>query len=155
MAMYTTSFSGVAVTAQQDFFEINSVSNKTLCVHSIRLSQSTDVGDAASEALSVNLISGHATSGSGGSTHTPAPTNTGGSASSFTVEINNTTIASTGTAVTHYAWNWLIQTPFVEQFTPSEMIYLAPGGRLVLRLLTTPADSITCSGTMCIEEFGT
>lgn len=155
MALYTTLFSAVAVTAQQDFFELNSVSNKTLCVHSIRLSQVSDVGDAASEGLAVTLVSGHATSGSGGSTHTPAPLQTGGGASSFTVEINNTTIASTGTPITHYAWNWVIQAPFIEQFTPSEMVYLAPGGRLCLRLSTTPADSLTMSGVMVVEEFGT
>lgn len=155
MALFTSSFTAVAVTAAQDFFEINSVSNKTLCVHSIRLSQSTDVGDAQAEGLQINLVSGNATSGSGGSTHTPAPLQTGGGASSYTVEINNTTVASTGTPITHYAWNWIIQAPFVEQFTPSEMVYLAPGGRLCLRLVTVPADSITMSGVMVIEEFGT
>jgi hypothetical protein len=155
VALYTSSFSAVACTAAQDFFEINSVSNKTLAVHSIRLSQSTDVGDAAAEGWQVTLISGHATSGSGGSTHTPAPLQTGGGASSYTAEINNTTIASTGTPITHYSWNWIIQAPFIEQFTPSEMVYLAPGGRLCLRLHTTPADSVTVSGTMVVEEFGT
>lgn len=155
MALYTSVFTAVAVTAQQDFFEINSVNNKTLCVHSIRLSQSTDVGDAAAEGLRITLVSGNATSGSGGSTHTPAPLQTGGGAASYTVEINNTTVASTGTPIEHYSWNWIIQAPFIEQFTPSEMVYLAPGGRLCLRLGTTPADSITMSGTMVIEEFGT
>lgn len=155
MAMYTSVFTAVAVTVQQDFFEINSVSNKTLIVHSIRLSNSTDVGDAAAEGLQVDLVSGNATSGSGGSTHTPSPLNTGGAASSYTVEINNTTKASTGTAVTHYSWNWIIQAPFIEQFTPAEQVVLAPGGRLCLRLGTTPADSITLSGTMVIEELGT
>lgn len=155
MAMYTSVFTAVAVTAQQDFFEINSVSNKTLIVHSIRLSQSTDVGDAQAEGLAITLVSGNATSGSGGSTHTPSPLQTGGGAASYTVEINNTTKASTGTPIEHYSWNWIIQAPFIEQFTPSEMVYLAPGGRLCLRLGTTPADSITMSGTMVIEELGT
>lgn len=152
--LYTVSFAAVAVTAQQDFFEINGSSTKLLCVHSIRLTQSTDVGDAQAEGLALTLLRGHSTSGSGGSAPTPTPMEPNQGASSFTAEVNNTTIASTGTAVTYYAWNWIIQAPFIEQFTPEERPWLEPSGRLVLRLSTTPADSITMSGTMVVEEIG-
>lgn len=154
--LYTVQFNGVAVTAQQDFFEIVAASTKVVLVHEIHLSQSSDVGDAAEEGLSILMKSGGLTSGSGGSSPTATPLELGDSAFAGTVEVNNTTkaVAGGGTIVTHAAWNWNIRAPLDIIFTPETRKAIAPSARLTVELGTTPADSLTCSGYMVIEEIG-
>lgn len=151
---YTVQFTGVAVTAQQDFFEVVAPADAVVVVHDIHLSQSTEVGDAAEESLSVMWKSGSTTSGSGGSTPTAIPIELGDAAFGGTCEANNTTKATVGTIVTHHAWNWNIRMPFDRIFTPETRPILSPSRRGTLELGTTPADSITISGTMTIEEIG-
>lgn len=156
--MYSVPFAGVAVTAQQDFFEITSGSARVCVVHSIELSQSTEVGDAQEEGLSLILKRGTSgtTSGSGGTTPTPVPQTSTNAAATFVGEVNNTTkmVAGGGTITTLRAWNWNVRIPFIEIFTPETRPVIVPSERLTLELGTTPADSITISGTMMVEEIG-
>lgn len=152
--LYTVSFTGVAVTAQQDLFEVVAPADAVVRIHRIGLSQSTEVGDAMEEGLSLLLKSGQTTSGSGGSVPTAIPNELGDAAFGGTCEVNNTTKASAGTIVTHYAWNWNVRMPFEHVFTPEERPILSPSRRGTLELATTPADSITMSGYMVIEEIG-
>lgn len=151
---YSVSFSGVAVTAQQDLFELVAAAGKPIRIRSIYLSQSTDVGDAAAEGMAILIKSGQTTTGSGGSTPTPAPLNVSDSASGVTAKTNNTTKASAGTIVTHHADNWIIQQRF-ELILPEWMqIELAGSRRMTVELATTPADSVTLSGTLYYSEWG-
>ena len=151
--MYTVSFAGVAASAQQDLFEIVAPSTGAVVLHAIELSQSTEVGDAMEEGLSLLLKSGQTTSGSGGSAPTPIPLAFGDAAAGMTAEVNNTTKASAGTIVTHAAWNWNVRSEFVRIFTPEMRPILRASRRMTLELATTPADSITLSGTMWLEEL--
>lgn len=151
---YRVPFSAVAVTAQQDFFEIVSASTKVTRLLGFHLSQSTEVGDAAEEGLSVLVKSGATVSGSGGSSVTPVPVAKGDAAFAGTCEANNTTKANTGTIVTHLPVNWNIRVPLDVIFTPEMVIDLPPSERLTIELATTPADSITISGYADIEEVG-
>lgn len=153
--MYAVTFENVAVTAAQDFFEISPADDKPVLIHAIYLSQSTDVGDAAEEMLRVTIKRGHTTSGSGGSAPTPAPLgSSAGAAAGFTAEVNNTTIASAGTAVDLHAETFNIRAGLVYIPTPEAR----PGASqanttLVVRLMAAPADSLSMSGTMIVEEF--
>jgi hypothetical protein len=67
MSIFSASFTAVAATAEQDVFEIVAPSDSRVAVRSISLSQYSDAGDASAELLSVVLMRGHTTSGSGGS----------------------------------------------------------------------------------------
>jgi hypothetical protein len=150
--IYTAVFNNVAVTAIQDLFELNAASDAVVYLHDIHISQNTDVGDAAEEVLRIELTSGHTTSGSGGTTPTARPRDIGQSAFGGTVEVNNTTQASTGTIITHYVWNWNIRVGFDKIFTPETRPRVAPSGRMCLELPAAPADSLTMSGTITFEE---
>jgi hypothetical protein len=152
--IYSVQFTGVAVTAQQDFFEINAASTKMTWLLALYLSQSTEVGDAQEEGLSLLIKTGATTSGSGGTTPTAVPRHLGDAAYAGTVEANNTTKATSGTIVTHHADNWNVRIPYQLIFTPELWIPIAPSGRLTVELGTTPADSITLSGTALICETG-
>ncbi len=152
--IYTAQFNAVAVTAQQDFFEVVAPADSVVLVHEMGLSQSSDVGDAAEEGLNLTWKSGQTTSGTGGSSVTPVARDFGDPAAGITCEANNTTKASTGTIVTHYSWNWNIRVPFQQIFTPETRPVLSPSRRATLELGTTPADSLTVSGYLVLEEIG-
>lgn len=152
--VYTAQFNAVAVTAQQDFFEIVAPADASVRITEIHLSQVSEVGDAAEEGLAVLLKRGQTVSGSGGSAPTPVPLSAGDAAFGGTTEANNTTKANTGTIVTIGAWNWNIRVPLDIYFPPDAQPIISPGIRATIELATTPADSITISGYIVFEEVG-
>lgn len=150
---YSVTFDAVAVSAAQDLFEVNAPADCIVVLRSVFLGQTSDVGDASSESLKIQIIKGHATSGSGGSAATPTKLETGFAAAGSSCEVNNTTIASTGTATVHHQDVWNTQLPYQYRPTPEEYIVLSPSERLVVRI-PAPADAITMSGTLNFEEIG-
>ncbi len=152
--IYTVSFSGVAVTAQQDLFEITAAAGKNVRLRALYLSQSTEVGDAQEEGLSILIKSGQTTSGSGGSAPTPIPNSVTNAAAGFSAEVNNTTKATAGTITTYHSDNWNVRVPFQLIIPPELCLELTGSRRATVELATTPADSITMSGTLYVEEFG-
>lgn len=150
--IYHVPFVAVSVSAQQDFFELVAAAGKPFILHSVIISQSSEVGDAAEEGLSVLIKTGATASGSGGSSVTPAPKSVNDAAAGITAEINNTAKASGGTIVTHAADNWNIRTPYIHMPPPEDQIQVAGGERLTVELATTPADAITMSGWATCEE---
>lgn len=154
--VYTATFENIPVTVAQDFFELTPAAEKPCVIHGILLYQSTDLGDAAEEILRVQIIRGHATTGSGGGTATPAPLGSSNdtAAGDTTVEINNTTIASAGTAVVLYTHYFNTRTG-LEFWYPPEARPAASltNTLLVVRLLAAPVDSLTMGGTLIYEEL--
>lgn len=152
--IYTATFADVAVSAQQDLFELVAPSDAIVLIHQIEISQLSDVGDAQEEMLSIRLKSGATTSGSGGSAITPVPISVGDVAFGGTCEANNTTKATLGTIVTHYAWAWNVRMDFNKLYVPELRPILSPSHRLTVELATTPADALTMSGVITFEEVG-
>jgi len=154
--MYTAVFKSVAVTAAQDFFEVLAATGKPILIHGFAIAQSTEVGDAAEEGLvlTCNRGVGSVTSGSGGASVTPQPRDDDDVASGATVERNNTTImaAGSGSLEELEAHVWNVRVPYVFWYTPETRPRISPGNRWTLELETTPADSITMSGTLYFEE---
>lgn len=149
---YAITFENVAVTAAQDFFEVLPATQKPVYLKSLHLAQVSDVGDAAEEILRVKVIRGHATSGSGGSAATPRAYDSNDTAAGATCEINNTTIASAGTAVDLFAGGWNVRVPFDLYWPPGERPRAQNANLIVVRLMAAPADSLTCAGALIFEE---
>ena len=152
--MYSAVFQGVDVTAAQDLFEINVPSDAICVLHSVYVGQETEEGDAQDEMLQWSIVTGHATSGSGGSAPTAQPLETGSPAFGGTVEVNNTTIASTGTASIKHSDAFNVRAGLQYRPTPEERIIGSPSARICIRLDDAPADSITMHGTAIFEEIG-
>lgn len=158
--IYTVQFNGVATiagspTVTQDLFQITAHASKQCVLLAWGVSQSSDVGDAAEEGLSILVKSGQTSTGSGGSAPTPASTDPVNAATvGFTAQANNTTIASGGTILTHYAYNWNIRIPMDQVYTDQQQIIFGAGRRLTIELATAPADSVTLSGYAVIQEIG-
>jgi hypothetical protein len=149
---YSATFSAVAITAAQDTFEINAAAAAPVRILGCHIGQYSDFGDAQDELLSILFITGYTTSGSGGSAFTALPVNPGDAAFGGTVEINNTTVANTGTAAIRHADAFNVRAGYVWMPIPEARILIAAGARGVLRI-TAPADSITTNGTIYFEEL--
>jgi hypothetical protein len=149
--MYSATFEGVAVTVQQDFFEVNCPSDAVVRIHEVHITNGSDVD---SEQIRIAIKRGATVSGSGGTTPTPGALSFGDVAFGGTVEANNTTKANTGTIVTLHAEGVNILNGFHYIPTPESRIDLSPSQRLTVELLTTPVDSISMSGTIIFEEIG-
>lgn len=154
--IYTAQFNGVAVTAQQDLFEIVAPATAIIAIHDINLGQTTELGDLQEEGLLLLMKSGQTTTGSNGSAPAKVPTLFGASASGATVAANNTTKASAGTIVTHGGFPpvWNIRVPYQMIWTPECRPILSPSRRCTFELAATPLDPITISGSVTWEEIG-
>lgn len=151
-AVYVSSFSAIAVTVAQDVFELNIHSTcKNAFLREIRLGQYSDAGDSAAEMLSVRILKGYTVSGSGGAAGVVSPIDARSAAGVSTVEINNTTVANTGTAITLCADSFNIQGGWLYQPGPSDRPRLVASDRLVVRI-TAPTDALTMNGTIIFEE---
>jgi hypothetical protein len=154
--LYSISFVDVAVTAAQDLFEILAPADAVMILHALSISQSSDAGDAESEQLtcSVRRVTGAPTSGSGGSTPTPAPLEQGDAAAGITAEANNTTQLSGGTNTVLWVEAFNVMAGFIFAPTPEMRPVISPSTRLLVELENAPADSLTMSGTLIVEEIG-
>jgi hypothetical protein len=157
MRVYTVTFENVSVSAAQDFFEISPADDKPITILGLSLDNvggTADAGDAQEELLRVLIRRGHTVSGSGGSAPTPRPTKDSvDTAAGFAAEVNNTTIANTGTTHDLDAFGWNVRVPLMRWFPPEMRLGASQADTtIVVRLLSTPADAISMSGTLWVAE---
>lgn len=152
---YTLTHSG-ALSAAGDLLEALAPSDAVLILHSFELGQSTEEGDAQSEAAKVTLkrVTGAPTSGSGGTTLTPRPIEAGAAAAGGTYEAMNSTALSGGTSVDLGTFGFNVLNGFQKIWTPDMRIVISPSTRLLITLDDAPADSITWQLFAEIEELG-
>ena len=135
--IYSVSFAEVAVTAQQDLFQIEANTTPAR-LHGVFLSQSSDLGDSESEGLSILIRR-----------VTDAVTNDvaevlidgGDGNANADLAINETTELTTGASTVH-AEAWNILTPFIYLPLPEHRPFIAIGDALTVNLNTTPTDSL-------------
>jgi hypothetical protein len=152
--IYTVSSDVDAATTADDIVELDAAAEKPITVLGWYLSQSTELGDAAEEAIRYAWVRGNTTSGSGGASATPRPCNLTDTAAGFTCETNNTTAASAGTAVTLFAGAWNLRNPDLV-WLPEGCGFTTSGTALLcLRLLAAPADSTSFAVTAWVLEDG-
>ena len=146
--MYTVQFSEVAVTAQQDLFQIESLT-LPIVLHAVYLSQTSDVGDSSAENLSIRIV--RATDVVTDDLAT-VQLDKGDATQLADVAVNETTELVTGLEIIHSeAWN--IALPFI-WLPPPEMRVIGTIGDVIVINLASPADALTMSGTVYFEEAG-
>jgi hypothetical protein len=155
--IYAVTFDEVAVTAQQDLFDIAPATNKPIKIHELIITQSSEVAEAQEEVLHIRIVRGFATVGSGGSAFTAVPyTSSADVASGATCRINDTSKAVVGAGATDVlrSDNFQVRAGYYWLPTPeTQPIISAASTRVVVQLNTTPADSVTLSGTLLFEEI--
>ena len=156
---YAVEFHNVSVSAQQDFFYVKPAADKICVVEAVYLSNvggAADAGDAQEELYRIEVIRLPATVtvGSGGNSMTPNPLATNDTAAGFTARINDTTVATTsGTALNLHSDGMNVRVPYVWMPPPEHRLIVANAQAVVVRLVTTPADAVTMSGTCVVREL--
>ena len=152
--VYSVNFENVAVTALQDLVEITPADDHPIKLLGIFLSQSSEIGDAQEEMLRVQILRGYTASGSGGSAQTPVPIDPGDAAATFAAEVNNTTIANTGSPAILHSESFNVRSGLAHYWTPETALKANQGDTTIaVRLLANPADSVTMNGTLYVEEL--
>jgi hypothetical protein len=158
--MYTVTFDGQTIAnadGDYDWFEVSPADDKPVRLWGLYMSQTSDLGDAAEEILTWQVIRGHATSGSGAPvTPSAEPLNPSTAAEGFAVEVLNDVVATTGTPIDLHSGGWNVRIPLEFWWTPETTPYASQGQTTILiRQLDTAADDLTgVSGTLYVEELG-
>lgn len=156
--MYSCTFDVTAATVSLDFFEIVPADDKPVVIHVIDIAQTTELGDAAEEQLAWSIQRGGTaiTTGSGGvAAAAGVAMGASGAGSGFTFEAMNTTKATFTAGVVLHRSAFNVRTGLLWIPTPETRptVSQANGG-LVVRLDSTPADSVSFIGTCLVEEQG-
>ncbi len=145
--MYTVQFSEVAVSAQQDLFQIEALITPVI-VHAVYISQSSDTGDASAAMVSIQLRK--ATDAVTDDLAT-VQLDEGDATQTADVAINETTELVTGQLIYH-SEVWNIALPWVWLPPPEMRINVKITDVFCVNMNTT--DTLTMSGTIYFEEAG-
>jgi hypothetical protein len=157
--MYTVPYTGTLTNAggDADLFELTPGDDKPLRLRGLILGQTSEVADAAEEAIRVSIMHLAATVTSGnGSSVTPVPLDLVDSAAGFTAEANGATVAtSSGTTTTMEEFAWNMRVSPLERWWPDERFapVVRQASALVVRCQTTVADDVTIAITAYVEEL--
>ncbi len=154
MAVFTTIINAVAVSAAQDLFSLKAGTTYPFILHSINLSQKTLTAVEGKQLL-INRLTATFTQGSGGTAPTPVLLSPGGSASTVTAHINDTTPGTTnGTTTNIYSDVWQFLNGWLWQPYPEDRPIFNISTGCVVSMITAPSASMTVSGTIVWEELG-
>lgn len=150
--MYTVVAAAVTIpnSGTPDLFELVAADDHSIEIVGIDLGQTSLT---TQENLGFSIIRGYTTTGSGGASVTPAPTDPGDVAASFTAAVNNSTAASSGSPATLHTGAWNLLAGYVnwwhDEATRPKTNQSA--NRLVVRL-TPPAATRTGRATLYVLE---
>lgn len=155
---YSVNFGATANTGAVDWFELIAGSTVGLLLLGVFIGQTTEAGDTAEEQIEwyVKRASGSYTSGSSGATGVArTPVLGGDAAATFTAETNNTTriAVGSGTLVTLHNSAFNVRAGLEMWWTPETAPSCAGSQALAIGMNTTPADSISWTGTVYVGEL--
>ena len=149
--IYSASFSAIAVTTATDLFELTCAADRPHEIMGWTIYQTTDLGDAQEEVLTLTVERG-VTAGSGGASATIVDYGgRGESTSDATVNRTVSTAHTGGTVILRKGWN--IRIPEEFWLPPELYIYYDAATDPTTLTTTAPADSITVSGSIIWREF--
>lgn len=158
--IYRVPFAAGTVTnagGNADLWEITPADDKPVHIIGMRLSQISEVGDAAEEGIDITIehLAATVTSGNGTAV-TPVPNDPGISdlAAGFAAETNGATVATTSgtkTVMEPLGWNNR-NSPFEVWFDKAAAPTARQASALVVRMNTTIADDMTFEGCLFVEE---
>lgn len=154
--IYRVTFSNVVVAAAQDLLQVKGASGKILKIREWWYG-ATDTTLVTAQGLRSRsrYLPATVTDGSGGTTPTPAKTDPGDAAASFTALANNTTPAtSSGTAIVLDESGDHIYNGYRKQWRAGAEPTIGPSESWVGELLSTMSGTVHLSGGVEVEEMG-
>lgn len=154
--IYTVPFGAVSCSAAQDLWEITPADDKPIELVGFTIDQTGvgDIGDAAEEFIRWTVIRGFTSSGSGGSSVTARKTKRSHAAAGFAAEVNNTTVANTGTSETIHEGAFNVRGDYIFWWPEGTEPDCSQADTTIVIRIPAPADAITLSGTLYVREYG-
>jgi hypothetical protein len=151
--IYKTQFENITIAAVQDIFSMKAGAANGIEIHQIDLSAG-GVTSPAEIRLRLKRLPVTVTQGSGGSTPTVSPADSGDiKASTATVHANDTSQATTaGTAAVLCAWQWNVLLPWQYLPAPEDREITQAGEAIVLDIPGSPASTVV-SGSIAWREI--
>lgn len=157
--IYSVPFAAATVTSaggNTDLWELTPADDKPIKLRGFRLSQISEVGDAAEEGLDIAVmrLPATVTSGNGGAV-TPVALDSADAAAGFAAETNGPTVATTSsTAVVMDEFGWNNRNSPLEIWYPDVQFCpkVKQAEAMVIRMNTSLADDMTFSGCAFVEE---
>lgn len=153
---YTVNFALTTVATASgdvDLFEVTPADDKPVEIVGMLLGVTTEVGDAAEEIVALQIIRGHATSGTSGSAATPTPLDPVDTAAGFTAEVLNTGIASAGTGVICAADTFNLRAGYQIWFPDGCGPRASQANStIVVRMMSTVTDDVSMTGSLFVRE---
>ncbi len=149
MRVFSAPMPPVAITAQQDLFQIEALTTPIILL-GVVLGQTNIVTDANAEIWSIlfrrftDVVTNDIAE---------AKLDLGSAALLADIAINETTELVTGTELVHPD-TWNLALPFIYEPTPEKFITIQIGDGLAINLNTTPAGSTTVSGVVYLGQAG-
>lgn len=140
-----------------DIWELVPAANKPVTLHGFRLGQLSEIKDAEEELLPWEVLRGHTTGGSGGTTITPRPMHSSlDTAAGFAAEVVNDVVATLGTTHSLGAGTFNVRTGDEFWWTPEfRPECSAAETSILIRMEATVTDNITgIYGVLYVEEHG-
>ncbi len=140
-----------------DMWELIPAANKPVKLHGFRIGQLSEIKDAEEELLPWEVLRGHTTGGSGGTTITPRPLHSSlDTAAGFAAEVVNDVIATAGTTHSLGAGTFNVRTGDEFWWTPETRPECSLAETSILiRMAATVTDDITgVYGVLYVEEGG-
>ncbi len=152
--MYYAPITGSAVTASIQLWSIQPATDDPILLHAFEMTQSTEFGEAAAEALELNLSrrTGTPTSGAGAAV-TEVDANQDDTTSTAIVLTELTTDWTAGAEQIIAKIGWNIQVPYLWMPPPEGRIKVKDNDVMYLDLVTVPADAIDFFGWVLYEEL--
>lgn len=152
--MYTASFQNVTVTnAAQNLWEMIAASAVALLIHSIRVTFTPTITSGVAQDVRAQInVQTITSTGTGGTSKTPAPVNPRNTVSAATTF--NSLVTTPGTlGVIKDAENVSIIVPFERIYTPDQRILVNAGSRLAVNLAAGLGASYSASSEIYFEEL--
>lgn len=156
--IYAVAYAGTVTNAggNTDLLELNPADDKPCVLRGMSFGNYSEFGDAAEEAIRINVQRFPATVTTGnGTAVTGAPVDSADAAAGFSAECNGTTVATTsGTAIflAELAWN-IRNSPFDFWWPDARFAPKAKQGEaIIVRMESTLADDASLALTFWVEE---
>lgn len=146
--IYTVSYSQASIAAAQDLLQITSQSTKVTILHALEISQENST---VQQMLRVT-IQRAGSAGSTVNTFTPRPANPSDTAYGGTTVGNDTSRATSLTALYSAAFASLNGWQYWP--SPDDRIVIAPSAILIIGLESAPSPTLTIDFSAVIEELG-
>lgn len=154
--VFTGSFAGTSLTTfgNNDAFVLTAGSSTRVAIREVRLSQTSDFGDAEAEQISVYFGVGSTSTG-GGSSITPQnlQRHSGAPSPASSLTGPSTTLASTTSVAVVWTGDLNVAAGLLYRASRDEQFVIEPSDRFTIRL-GTPNDALTAHGTIVFEELG-